>query len=370
MRLLFSLVATAVFSFHSFAQNREAAFQKIMDSAYKVNPETLGMIVHIESPAQKISWSYAVGHNGNNNSSKIDPQQPLLIASNTKPYISSTILQLIEQNKLNIDEPVKNLLSEKTVKALSGNGYNLDKINLKHLLSHTSGINDYVTEDYFKFIDEHKKYNWTRDEQIALASKQPKVGEPGTVFRYADINYVVLSEIIEIKTGKPFYKAVRELLDYKKLGLKNTWFVQLENKPKNSLPLVNQFWSGHHWEIKDLNPSWDLYGGGGMASNVDEMAKYFQLLFNGKVIKNPEILKLIYTDVPPNLEINYCLGIRKIKVGDMMAYNHGGGLGTDVIYLPELDSTISIASLDAEKRPVVVGAEKLLAKKLKTFYKK
>ncbi|WP_370898497.1 serine hydrolase domain-containing protein [Chryseobacterium gossypii] len=292
MRVLFSLAISLVFSLNIPAQDLEAVFRRVVDSAYQANPGTIGLLVHIEAPGKNISWSYAVGSNGKNNSQRLNPDQPLLIASNTKPYISATILKLIEQNKLKIDTPVKTLLSEKTVTLLSGAGYDLNKINLSHLLSHTSGINDYVTEDYFKFIDTHKKYSWTRDEQITLASKQKKLGEPGSVFRYADINYVLLSEIIELQTKKPFYKAVRSLLNYKKQGLKNTWFIQLEKPGHHTLPMVNQYWGHRHWEIKELNPSWDLYGGGGMASNVHEMARFFQMLFNGKIIKDPEILNL------------------------------------------------------------------------------
>lgn len=366
MRLYYSLIFSLSLNL-SFAQNIEYAFQKIMDSAYQAHPETIGMIVHVESPDKNISWEYAVGHDGKNNSKKIDTKQPLLIASNTKPYISATILKLQEQNKLNINEPIKNFLSKKTLQVLTNDGYDIDNITIYHLLSHTSGINDYVTDDYFKFVNDHKKYNWTREEQISLAGKQKKLGEPGTVFRYADINYVLLSEVIEKVSKMPFYKAVRTLLEFKKNGLKDTWFIQLEKKPENTIPMVNQHWERFNWEIKDLNPSWDLYGGGGMASNVNEMAKFFQLLFNGKIIKDPEILKLIYTDVPPSLEINYCLGIRKIKAGDMVAYNHGGGLGTDVMYLPELNSTISIASVETEKRPIAVEVSKFLAQKLKNI---
>ncbi|MGH1516920.1 serine hydrolase domain-containing protein [Chryseobacterium sp. JK1] len=367
MKLILSITASVAFSAHVFAQNTEALFKKIVDSTYNAHPEMIGLIVDVESPDHKISWSYAVGKNGKDNQQPIDPAQPLLIASTTKPYMAAAILRLVENGTLSIDTPIKNLLSAKTLKVLSDDGYDVEKINLRHLLSHTAGINDYVTENYFSFITTHKTYNWTRDEQIALAGKEKKVGEPGTVFRYADINYVLISEIIEQKTGKPFYEALRNLLNYKKLGIKNTWFIQLEKKPETSLPLVNQYWRQFDWQIKDLNPSWDLYGGGGIASNVKEMAQFFQMLFTGKVIKDPKVLQLMYTDVPPNLEINYCLGIRKIKSGGMMAYNHGGGLGTDAIYIPEINASISSASVEAGKRNIAVEVSSLLAAKLKSL---
>ncbi|MDR3025389.1 serine hydrolase domain-containing protein [Chryseobacterium sp.] len=369
MRLLLSLTVSVALSSSAFAQNTEAIFKKIVDSTYNAHPEMIGLIVDVESPDHHISWRYATGHNGNKSNAPIDPEQPLLIASTTKPFMAAAVLRLVENGKISIDDPLKGLLTSKTVKVLSDAGYDLDKINLRHLLSHTSGINDYVTENYFSFISSHKNHQWTRYEQIALAGKEKKLGEPGTVFRYADINYVLISEIIEQKTGKPFYEALRSLLDYKKLGLNNTWFIQLEKQPAKSLPLVNQYWKEFDWEIKDLNPSWDLYGGGGIASNVKDMAQFFQLLFNGKVIKDQKVLQLMSTDVPPNLDINYCLGIRKIKSGGMTAYNHGGGLGTDAIYIPEINASIASASVEAGKRSVAVELNSLLASKLKKLKK-
>ncbi|ASK29232.1 hypothetical protein CEY12_03540 [Chryseobacterium sp. T16E-39] len=368
MRLLFLSVLILILPSNGYAQNTELAFQKIVDSSFLAHPETIGLLVHIESPHQNISWSYTTGKNGINNNEKLNSGQPLLIASNTKPYIAATILKLIEKKKMNLRQPLKDLLTSKTSHLLSAAGYDLNTITLFHLMSHTSGIRDYVTESYFSFISTHKNYNWTRDEQIILATKEGKpLAQPGSIFKYADINYVLLSEIIEQKTGKPFYEAVHSLLELKKHHLTNTWFVQLEKKPENSLLLVNQYWSSFQWEIKDINPSWDLYGGGGMASNVYEMAKFFQLLFNGQIIKDQEILKLMYTDVSPDLDINYCLGIRKIKAGNMTEFNHGGGLGTDVSYIPELNATISIASVDAAKRNIAVDISKILALKLKSI---
>ena len=51
---------------------------------------------------------------------------------------------------------------------------------------------------------------------------------------------------------------------------------------------------------------------GGIVTNVKEMA-IFSTTFGGKIIKTKNVLAQMTTDVPPNLEINYCLGIRKVK---------------------------------------------------------
>lgn len=370
MRLYFTLIFLCL-SFKTFAQKNTKPYQNIIDSVYKKNLEMIGVAVHIESPERKISWSYATGFDGKNSTKTLNAQRPMLIASNTKTFIAATILRLTEKGQLNINQNIKNLITLKSRSILAKAGYHLDSITIRHLLSHTSAIRDYVDDGYFAFISENKQHQWTREEQIERAAELGKpLGKAGTLFHYADVNYVLLSEIIEHFTNEPFYISVRKLLKFKQNHLNNIWFVQLEKQPENSLPSISQYWSHFNWNIKDLNPSWDLYGGGGIASNVKDMARFYQLLFNGKIIKNKNILKLMVTDVPPDLTTNYCLGIRKIKIGNITGYNHGGGLGTDVTYFPELNTTISIASVEADKRKVVLQMRDLLVNILKNNYSK
>ncbi|WP_118972921.1 serine hydrolase domain-containing protein [Taibaiella koreensis] len=343
------------FAYGVQAQTIAHRMQHIVDSVYAQNPEAVGFIVHVESPGQKLSWSYATGYSNRKTKQKVSPDEPVLIASNTKPYVAATILRLEEQGKLQIDQPVGPLLKPGTNKTLMAAGYRTDSITLKHLLSHTSGIRDYVDEGYFKFIGTHKKHEWSRDEQIARAAGlgRPLSG-PGQAFKYADINYVLLTEVIEHFTGKPFYTSIRTLLDYRQLQLDHTWFAKLEKAPKGIVPAAHQYWDEFGWDTYDLDPSWDLYGGGGMKATLKDMALFFQYLFNGKVIHSDKVLATMYTDVPPDLQINYCLGIRKIKYSGLMGYNHGGGLGTDVIFIPELNATIAVAALEAMHRPVAL----------------
>ena len=333
------------------SQNIQTRIRHFVDSVYKSNPAATGFLVDVEAPAKNISWSYAVGYANRSTRQKLLTTDPLLLSSNTKPYVAATILTLVAKGKLQLGEPVKNLLKPASAKSLSSAGYQLDKITVKNLLSHTSGIRDYVDEDYFKFIGAHKSHEWTREAQIERAAAEgAPLTNPGDTFRYADVNYLLLTEIIEKITRKPFYQSMRSLLDYKSLHLNHTWFVQLEPQPKNTRPLAHQYWDEFSWDTYDLNPSWDLYGGGGMAATIKDMALYFQDLFTGKIIKDAGLLKAMTANVPPNLQINYCLGIRKIVVAGIACYNHGGGLGTDVVYLPEVNATVAVAALEAKHR--------------------
>lgn len=341
-------------------------FQSIIDSIYKANPQSIGIIVHIESPKNGISWSKSAGYSNKATKTKLLANQPVLIASNIKTYVSAAILRLQEEGKLNIEDPIEKHLSEKTTILFRDDGYELDKIKIKHLLSHTSGINDYVNMDYFEFINKNPKHRWTRDEQLKLATIAGEpAGKPQEIFKYADVNYLLATEIIEQKSEKPFYTAIRELLKYNESGLKNTWFPTLEEKPTHTKKLAHQYWNEKNWGERKLNfdwdsynhdISWDLYGGGGIATNMKELAQFSYNLFNGKIIKNKEVLNLIKTDVKTTDGItkNYRLGIADASIKGLQSLGHGGFWGTQVFHITQLDASISICVLERNGKMKII----------------
>ncbi|MGV0997495.1 serine hydrolase domain-containing protein [Empedobacter falsenii] len=345
----------------------QTIFQSKIDSIYEKNKDAVGIIVHVEAPKQKISWSYAKGVSDIKTNKVLNHQQPVLIASNTKPYVAAAILRLVEKDQVTINQSIKNLLSNKTRQLLEKDGYDLNAITIKNLLSHTSGIQDYVDDAYFELVNQHPKYKWTKAEQIKRAMEIGSPQKVGEKFSYGDINYLLLAEIIEQKTHQPFYKAIRDLLKYKELGLTQTWFIDLEKYPKQTLPLAHQYADKYKWDSYDLNPSWDLYGGGGIASTAKESALFFQYLFEGKIIQNKQILDSMSTYVLSSDQSKYCLGIYHFDLG-FNAYYHGGWWGTDVIYSPESDATITVFTLQKGFQHIInpfIGKEfqKLLMKK-------
>ncbi|PJJ62797.1 serine hydrolase domain-containing protein [Chryseobacterium geocarposphaerae] len=361
LKVIFLIILATSHSY-SYAQDIQQKIKNIVDSTYAADPKAVGFALYVEAPDQYLSFNYAVGYSDREKKQKLTADQPILIASTTKPYVAASILRLVEKGRLDINQPLKKYLTPKSDKVLSAAGYNTNNITLKHLLSHTSGIRDYVDEGYFKFIGEHPQHAWTRDEQIARAAGLGKpLSNPGEGFHYADINFVLLTEVIESVTHQPYYKTMRKLLGYKKRGLKVTRFAKFENVSQNTAPQAHQYWDQFGWDTCNLDPSWDLYGGGGIVTNVKEMAVFFQKLFSGRIIKNRNVLAQMTTDVPPNLEINYCLGIRKIKYAGLLGYNHGGGLGTDAVYIPQLNASIAVVALEAGHRPVAVEISKKIA---------
>lgn len=334
------------------AQSVEKKFQQVLDSVYNANKDAVGIMIHVESPDKNISWTSAVGYANKETQEAINETQPAIIASNTKTYVAAAIVKMVEQGKLQLNQPIENSINPKTKQLLQGDGYNVNQITIKHLLSHTSGIADYVNDEYFAFVFENKSHEWSRDEQIQFAiEKEEPIAEAGKVFKYGDINYLLLTEIIENKTGKPFYTAVRELLNFKKHKLDATWWYTLEDYPKNVLPLVEQYYKEYDVAVSDLHPSFDLYGGGGLAATTKDLAMFFQLLFEGKIIKNKKLLEQMHTYVLPKEESVYCLGVQNISFyNTVTGYYHGGFWGTDSMYIPDMNTTISVYILEKGKR--------------------
>lgn len=334
-----------------FAQ-LEIVFKNKVDSVFDKNKDAIGIIVHVEAPKRGISWSYAIGVSNIKTNEPLQDQQPVLVASNTKPYVAAAILRMVEKQMIRIDQPIRTLLSEKTRELFENVGYDLNKITVKNLLSHTSGIVDYVNEAYFDFVNQNPTYKWKREEQmersVGLGSPEPA----GEKFSYGDINYLLLTEIIEQKTHQPFYKAIRNLLKFNALNLTKTWFVDLENFPKNTLSLAHQYARKYGWDSFDIDPSWDLYGGGGIAATAKECALFFQYLFDGKIIKDKRILEAMHTHVLPPEQSRYCLGLYHFDMG-FNAYYHGGWWGTDVIYSPQSDATITVFTLQKDFQHII-----------------
>ncbi|MBB1140749.1 serine hydrolase [Myroides sp. WP-1] len=325
----------------------QTVFQQKIDSIYNQNRDAVGIIVHVEAPEQQLSWSYAHGLNDKNSSTPLLAEQPVLLASNTKPYVAASILRLVELGKVSINQAIDTLLTEQTRQLFSQKGYDLKAITIKHLLSHTAGIQDYVDDAYFTFVNENPTYQWSKQEQIDRAIQLGNPKEIGKEFSYGDINYLLLTEILENQTKQPFYEAMRSLLKYEELGLNETWFIQLEDYPTGTLPLAHQYAKQYKHNSSEINPSWDLYGGGGIAATAKDAALFFHYLFEGKIIEDPTILASMSSYVLAPEQSKYCLGIFHFDFG-FHAFYHGGWWGTDVLYSPEAKASVAVFTLQKE----------------------
>jgi D-alanyl-D-alanine carboxypeptidase len=344
-RLTLALAGLLLLSCWPKAQSIEDQFQAVIDSIYNSNPSSIGILVHVESPENGISWSGASGYPYKDAKTKLEPDQPALIASSMKPYVSATILRLQELGKLTIEDPIRKWLTDETRTLFESDGYDLNLIRIKHLLSHTSGIEGYLNSEFFDWVTRNPNFRWTRNGLLQQAVKMgDPLGKPEDVFRYQDANYLLCTEIIEGVTNKPFYEAMRELLRYNEFGFTDTWFPTLEAKGENTKTLIHQYRGEMGWDSYNIDISWDLYGGGGIASTTKETTQFLYNLFTGKIIEDQNTFNQIFTQIKTKDGggEDYLLGVIEGSAGGYKNYGHRGFWGTDVLYLPEIKTSIAV----------------------------
>lgn len=317
------------------------AFQTLLDSS--VNANMPGILVHVECPQQKISWTGSAGVSDLNTQSKLRSDQTFRIASVTKTFVACSILRLYEEGKLSLNDPISKYISAAHTDILVKGGYLPDKITIRHLLTHSSGLFDHAaTQTYFEKIQQDPGHRWTRTEQLIGCTTWGKpIGAPGEKFRYSDTGYTLLGETLEKITGKRMGEAMADLLNLKALGLTSTWIEDDSNQHRNNLKRIHQYMDG--MDTYGFHASIDLYGGGGLLSTSRDLAIFFQKLFNHQVFEKPTTLDTMLAKrnyaIKPIMD--YRMGMYFIQLNGLDAYTHSGFWGTQVAYVPALKSSIA-----------------------------
>jgi D-alanyl-D-alanine carboxypeptidase len=188
-------------------------------------------------------------------------------------------------------------------------------------------------------------HQWTRAEQIKHAMDNGKpLGKPGELYSYSDTGYILLGEIIERKTGQGLATAVRSLLRFQKLGLADTYWEQLEPKPRTSkAPFAGNLFGAI--DLTKANHSFDLFGSGGMISTTQDLSIFFRALIRGEVFDDRRTLAVLLI-IPPAKRgqgghETYGNGVYQFNVGREHCMGHGGFWGQAVAYCPASDITFA-----------------------------
>jgi D-alanyl-D-alanine carboxypeptidase len=305
---------------------------------------TPSVIAAVYAPGQDVNWTGAVPGAGRFSQVTAHPDQPFRIASVTKIYVAAAVLRLVEDGQLDLQDPMARRLGPETLSMLGVAGYDPAAITLSHLLSHTSGLLDHAqTATYGDDIAANPYRRWTRREQIAMAlAAGAPLAPPGTVFRYSDTGYVIIGEILERVTGETLGASVRRLLAFESLGLTQTYWETLEPAPAGASSRARQYMMD--WDATDIDPSFDLYGGGGLISTVSEMARFVRALVHGHLFEKPGTLPAglltprVLRQPESFLHANLCMSF---PMGERMGWGHSGFWGCVAVCCPDRDLTVA-----------------------------
>jgi D-alanyl-D-alanine carboxypeptidase len=207
---------------------------------------------------------------------------------------------------------------------------------------------------------------WSRTEQLDGAMKWGKpYGKPGEYFHYSDTGYILLGEILERATGLSMGEALRRLLDYQKIGLVATWQETVEPTPDGVLDRAHQF--EDEFDTYDIDPSVDLYGGGGLVSTVEDLARFVQAIFSDQVFTKPSTRDVMLSTIPaaahPDPSYGHAqspqtfrMGIQVSDIDGIMVYQHNGYWGARIAYVPSLRVAVAATMNQTERRAEILDS--------------
>ncbi|MHC4172009.1 MAG: serine hydrolase [Planctomycetota bacterium] len=243
------------------------------------------------------------------------------IASITKGFTAILFLQLLEEGKVNIND--------KLIKYIPEVGSKIgDKVTIKHLLIHQSGIRD---------VDVDLSSKQTKIDFVKELQKSELLFKPGTKEKYCNFNYFLLAVIVERISEKPLYLVLADRI-LKPLNMQNTGVDNGEKMIQNLavanyVNQINQAEKSYHVPMWSYGPN--AFGLGNMYSTVEDLYKWVQAYFSSRLIK--EKTKQLFTD-NENLIYDTPVGgfTRAIKIKGkerLMATGDGGGQGFRSFFL-------------------------------------
>lgn len=340
------------------AADLESDLLRILADFQASNPTAPGVSLSVVCPPLGLDWSGAVGQTGHDTDEALTPAHTFRIASNTKTYVAAAVLRLVEVGRLRLDQPLAGLLPPHQATLLAGDGYDLAAITLRHVMSHTAGLADHTDgDDYGAAIIADPWHVWTPDEQLQrCVDLFDPLGPPGQRYAYSDTGYVLLGSVLEQVTGRSLGAAVRELLDYRRLGLKATWWELMDDAPATAGPRARQYFGDH--DVTDWHPSSDLFGGGGLLTDVVDLGRFLWALLTGRVLREESSLAAMTGQGTAG----YRLGLMCTDLAGHLAWGHTGFWNTFAYHVPTLDLTIAGCVLNHAAERGRVLAESVAAR--------
>ncbi|MBG9734874.1 serine hydrolase domain-containing protein [Paenibacillus alvei] len=285
------------------------------------------------------------------------PQQRYYIASISKLFTSVLIAMLAEEGKLSYEDPIHRYLPPDLMHKLhvyKGTDYS-NQIQIKHLLSHTSGLHDYF-EDRPKqgsrmldlFTSEPSR-QWTPQEVIQWSKEHLKSHfPPGQGIHYSDTGYHLLGLLIESITSTPLHEAFRHYL-FEPLQLHHT-HMAFYSMPAEEDPYPIADLYADQTVITDYKSISMEYAGGALISTSDNLLTFMKALTGGKLISADSFQRMqVWTKFRPGVDYGYgIVRFRTVPLFLPAKYNVWGAWGysgTFMFYHPALDAYL-IGSLN------------------------
>lgn len=270
----------------------------------------------------EIVYTKSVGFADVENHVKATEKSKYRIGSVSKSFTAVLVLKAVEAKKIDLDQTI-----EKWFPAIA----NSQKITVRHLLSHRSGIHDFThNEDYLTWCTQPK----TEKEMLAIIENGGSDFEPDSTAEYSNSNYVLLTYMLEKVFSKPYSNLLQEYI-VEPIGLTDTYVFGKTNPNDNECRSYRFLGS---WVVENETDCTVPMGAGAIVSTPTDLTKFADALFGGRLLTNESLenMKTIMDE--------YGLGLFKIPFEEIIGYGHTGAIdGFITVYSHFDDGNISYA---------------------------
>ncbi len=261
------------------------------------------------------------------------PADRFRIGSVTKTFVAATVLRLVEEGVLSLDDRLDRWLDEPA---------RFSEVTVRQLLGHTSGIPEYVSAgDLLSQLDRR----WTPEQMIALTTPYTPDFMPGAGWQYSNTNYLLLGQIIEAATSLP-YGTVMDDLVLGPTGIQDTTGTDLE------VTLPGWFDIDHDGTPDDVSDDPFLptlpWASGQMVSTGADLAAFMTELMAGDLLTRGSLEEMLRENP---FHTRYGLGVQwSTPDGRTQVVGHSGaviGYMSVAWWVPDLDLAIVVLVNDS-----------------------
>ncbi|WP_256987261.1 serine hydrolase [Streptomyces sp. BR123] len=267
------------------------------------------------------------------------------IGSVTKTFVSTVVLQLVAEGRVELDAPVG--------RYLPGVVRNGDTITVRQLLNHTSGLFNYTSEPGFfadpedeasvrRWLDEGRWTTHSARQLVDIANRHEPYFPPGTDWKYSNTNYIVAGMVIEKVTGRTWNEEVERRI-IRPLGLRDTSMPTTAGAvPGRHAHGYFKLPSGRPVDVTKLNPSMAGAAGAGISSAAD-LTRFNAALLGGKLLGPAQLAEMKQT-VDAKNGTRYGLGLVQLPSACGDLWGHTGGIpGYSTVLIGNADGTRQVA---------------------------
>ena len=319
----------------SFSEDTQDKLEAALESTM-ANSKAPGAITGIWTPEG--TWVVARGEANVEAGVPMKTTDLMRIGSITKTFTATLVLQLVDDGKLSLDDKLDKYVPDFP---------NSDRITIRQLLTHTSGIPSWDEDDELREeIFSHPGEGWTVEKMVQIVGEQPLLFEPGTDYSYSNVGYFLVGRVIEKVTGNSVESEIEKRIAGP-LGLENTF---LPGGPEFEGDTVHGY-EEEDGKVVDTTGTeatrvvnYDLaYTAGGMVSTLEDLKVWAKALATSELLSEEMHREQLPADLEESpgspVKSGYGMGVGQQDVW----IGHSGaiaGFNANMGYYPDKDATI------------------------------